>query len=213
MRISGFKFYMVLVAFVMISGFTVTAEAFLINRGTDSLGRRLIYDDALNLTWYDHTEIAPGNVFDTMAWADSLVVDFGGTLFDDWRLPTGGNLFEQQDFLGITEFEHLYDNDNSLNADGGGSINNPDNFQNLFGVIYWSSSVGSFPDTHNTFDFFNGGTPLDSDTSTDPWGLAVRQGDVAATSVPEPTTIALLGIGLVGLAGVEVRRRRKKRAT
>ena len=27
------------------------------------------------------------------------------------------------------------------------------------------------------------------------------------TPVPEPTTIALLGIGLVGLAGAEVRRR------
>ncbi len=45
-------------------------------------------------------------------------------------------------------------------------------------------------------------------------GVFIRGGSVTdnpeGTVVPEPTTVALLGIGLVGLAGAELRRRRKK---
>lgn len=41
------------------------------------------------------------------------------------------------------------------------------------------------------------------------YGLAVRSGDVAA--VPEPATVALLGIGLAGMVMYGVRRRRQRR--
>ncbi len=41
--------------------------------------------------------------------------------------------------------------------------------------------------------------------------LLYRTAGTTPKPVPEPTTIALLGIGLVGMAGAEVRRRRKKK--
>ncbi len=43
------------------------------------------------------------------------------------------------------------------------------------------------------------------------WGYTDINGGTGGTNpIPEPATIALLGIGLVGLAGAEVRRRRKR---
>ncbi len=79
------SFIVVLLTVLFIT--TLSAQAELFNRGTDSLGNRLIYDSDLNITWYDYTK-SPDLLQSQINWASGLTVNFGGTIFDDWRLPT-----------------------------------------------------------------------------------------------------------------------------
>ncbi|MCP3908833.1 MAG: hypothetical protein GY712_12545, partial [Oceanicoccus sp.] len=76
-----------LLALLVVCVLVAPAHAVLINRGTDTLGNRLIYDDDLDVTWYDFTNTAD-TWSNQVAWAGGLSVDFGVNTYDDWRLPT-----------------------------------------------------------------------------------------------------------------------------
>lgn len=81
------KLLIFLFAFTMGLGSSLQAHAGLFNRGTDSSGNQLIYDSNFNITWYDYTQTSD-TWQNQMNWASALTVDFGGSTYDDWRLPS-----------------------------------------------------------------------------------------------------------------------------
>jgi len=169
------------------------------------LNGQAVYDSDANLTWLQNANVNGAMNWSTaMTWASNLSIEG----VEDWRLPGGpmdGFGYDQT----TSEMGNMFYT--VLGGTAGSSIttsNNPTNyafFQNVQSYVYWSGVEFYSYDAWN-FNFNNGdqGT-IYKGSSLFAW--AVRSGDVGGNPVPAPGTLALLGAGLLGWAGVKRARR------
>ncbi|MBI5739084.1 MAG: hypothetical protein HZA16_00045 [Nitrospirae bacterium] len=226
------KIFIAAVIIAMVSGFSLQAHSALYNRGTDSLGNSLIYDSDLDITWYDYSH--PLALWqEQVDWANALDVDFDGTHYTDWRLPTtvdgpyvggydgtttgGYNVTSSEmGHLFYTELGNIayYATDGTSPQPGWG-LSSTGDFQNLEPYYYWAGPENANPRPDSAWSFsFNYGLQYARYKSYSYYALAVRPGDVTAgmtaagAIAPEPVSSILF---LTGISTFGIRRLWKKR--
>ena len=193
----------VLYAVIFTFGAVSVANAALLSR----LGGLAYYDTELDITWAADANINGRDTWDNQqAWVSGLTI--GG--IGGWRLPnmdvngddtivdcSGGGVAGCSD----NEMGFLYHEE-------GITASSPGVFTNVQSSFYWSGTEFA-PAPGRTWIFlFGNGHQGATGKDSDLFAWAVHSGDVGASVVPVPGTIALMGLGLLGLLGFGRRQRR-----
>jgi len=195
------RIFMSAVMMVMLLGLSVQAHASLQNLGLDRQGNSLIYDTDLDITWYDFTRSST-RWQNQVDWAGALSVEFGGNVYDDWRLPVTNHCYGY--YCSGSEMWHLYSTE--LGNQAGGPLTRTGEFRNLRPYQYWTGiNYGSETNTAWEANLSNGHMdPANKSVSL--YAIAVRDGK-AVVAAPEPVSSMLFVVGGIALGFRWLRKR------